>query len=458
MADTAITFILKLKGAAAFARDTDKADDSVGRFAKTMRRGLLPATVMLGGLGAAAKKVGDEASDLNESQNATNVVFGQSSKVISDFATGAAKEAGLSMRQVNELVTPIGASLQNYGFSADQAANNSVALSKRAADMASVFNTSVPEALEAIQSGLRGEADPLEKFGVGLNDAAVRAKAVKMGLAKIPSEVSDNAKQHARLALIMDQTSKFQGDFVRTSGEAANAAKINAAEQENLRAKLGQGVLPVMQMYQAVLSRVTGFVANHATATKVAVGVVAGLAAGVVAVNVVMKVAAAAQAAWTIATKAGTAAQWLFNAAMRANPVVKIVTVVLALGSALVVAYKNSETFRNIANGVFQKVAGAAAVVRNVIQQIIKKVQAAIDAVKDFGSTVKGWLPDAFGGGDPNRMSIAEWNASRAGAQQAQLAQLGVTVPPVNVQVDGKTVAKANAKQVNKAKARAGKK
>jgi hypothetical protein len=132
-------------------------------------------------------------------------------------------------------------------MSQQDAADESVNLAQRAADMASVFNTDVVTALEAIQAGLRGEADPLERFGVGLSEAAVNAKAVELGLAATTSEVDASAKAQARLALIFEQTDKFAGDFANTSDSVANRQRILSAEFENLKAAIGQGVLPVME-------------------------------------------------------------------------------------------------------------------------------------------------------------------------------------------------------------------
>lgn len=76
--------------------------------------------------------------------------------------------------------------------------------------------------------------------------------------------------------------------------------------------------------------------------------------------NAVKLASATRTRAIMLATKAWTAAQWLFNAAMTANPMGLIIVGLVALGAALVVAYKKSETFRNIVDGAFRKVKGAA--------------------------------------------------------------------------------------------------
>jgi TP901 family phage tail tape measure protein len=61
-----------------------------------------------------------------------------------------------------------------------------------------------------------------------------------------------------------------------------------------------------------------------------------------------------------VATKAWAAAQWVLNAALAANPIGIVVVGLVALGVALVLAYKHSETFRNIVQGSFRVVKAVA--------------------------------------------------------------------------------------------------
>jgi hypothetical protein len=339
-----------------------------------IRKGLVPAIAVLGAAGVAANRMANDAANLGESQNAVNVVFGKASRIVGSFAKGAARQAGLSMRQANEMIVPIGASLRNYGYSSKEAAKQSVALAKRAADMASVFNTSVPEALEAIQAGLRGEADPLEKFGVGLSAATVKAKAMSMGLVDAKGNISKHNEMLARNAVIMDQTNRYAGDFVRTSGEAANKARINAAEAENLSASYGNGLLPALKMLRSAMGYVNGLMARHTTTTKVLAGVIVGLAAAVVLINGVQKV-------WAASTL-------VLNAVLAANPIVLVVAALALLAVGLVLAWKHSEKFRAIVTGAFNGVKAAALWCANFVTETIP---AAFQAVKDW---VKAHWPE----------------------------------------------------------------
>lgn len=185
------------------------------------------------------------ASDLEESNNSIQKVFGDSADTLDDFGKVAANVAGLSQREFNQLATVTGSLLQNVGFSAEEAANKTIQLTTRAADMASVFNTDVGTALEAINSALKGEQDPIEQFGVKVNAAAVEAKALEMGLAATKGELDDNAKATAALELIMEQTANTAGDFAQTTDSLANSQRVAAARAENAAAKFGKAWTPI---------------------------------------------------------------------------------------------------------------------------------------------------------------------------------------------------------------------
>lgn len=67
----------------------------------------------------------------------------------------------------------------------------------------------------------------------------------------------------------------------------------------------------------------------------------------------------AANLAASTAAKAMAVAQWLLNAAVAAFPIILIVAGIAAFVAVLIVAYKKSETFRNIVNAAFSSVGGA---------------------------------------------------------------------------------------------------
>ena len=185
-------------------------------------------------------------SNLEESVNAVNVQFEEGSGVIKDFAQTASTSVGLSTAAYQQLSVTTGALLSNFISDNRAAAEETNNLTQRASDLASVFNTDVEEALVAVQAAIRGESEPIRRFGVLLDDASVRAKAVALGLAETTKEVDNQAKAQARLAIIYEQTDKVAGDFVNTQESLANQQKILSAEFENAQAEVGEALAPAL--------------------------------------------------------------------------------------------------------------------------------------------------------------------------------------------------------------------
>jgi hypothetical protein len=113
--------------------------------------------------------------------------------------------------------------------------------------MASVFNTTVPDALQATQAAIRGEMEPIRRFGVQLDDATIRAKAVELGLAATTKEVTQQEKGLAALELIYEKTNNTAGDFLNTSDSLANRQKVLAEQFEDTKAKVGEALAPAME-------------------------------------------------------------------------------------------------------------------------------------------------------------------------------------------------------------------
>lgn len=232
-------------------------DKSRGAFAG-VRGGVGQLSDSLGGLGKtiagafAVKKVGDfakatvtSASNLAEATNAANVVFKDGAGIIDAYGKNSARSVGLAESAFKQMSATTGSLLTGLGFDTQDAANETIGLTERAADLASVFNTDVSDSLFAIQAGLRGETEPLRRFGVQLSQAEIKAKAVALGLADGTGEISKNARAQAALALIYEQSNAVAGDFANTSEGLANQQRILTAEWEDAKAEIGQALIPV---------------------------------------------------------------------------------------------------------------------------------------------------------------------------------------------------------------------
>jgi len=187
------------------------------------------------------------ASNLNEAQNRVTVAFGEQADAIKKWASDSANRIGMSKREALEGAAAFGELMQATGSTAAEASKMSREMVDLAADIASIKNLRPEDALLKLQAGLTGEAEPLKRIGILVDDATVKTKAYEMGLAAAGSELSQQQKVQARYAVIMEQTSSMQGDFARTSDEVANSRRRMNATIEDSIAKIGSGLQPAFK-------------------------------------------------------------------------------------------------------------------------------------------------------------------------------------------------------------------
>lgn len=232
-----------MKRAEASAGGFDQKAGSLGdRLSNAGRNATMFASIPLA---AAMFKATDAASGLEQSVGGVESVFGDAADTVFAFGETADQAAGLSKKQVNEMAAVIGASLKGLGFDTDEAATKVIDLEKRAADMAATFGGSTEEAIQAVGSALRGETDPIERYGVSMKAADIEAKALAMGLDMTTDASAKKSKALASLQLIMDSTADAEGAFAREADTAAGSAARATAEVENAAASLGQQLLPL---------------------------------------------------------------------------------------------------------------------------------------------------------------------------------------------------------------------
>jgi hypothetical protein len=246
----AATLQLKITGD---ARDgikaLDDAEDRAGRFSGAMGKiglgaaaGLAVAGGALIGLG---KQAFDAASDLQQSTGSINAVFDDWAGSIEDSAKTASTAVGLSTSEYENMAAVIGSQLKNAGNDLGDTTEKTQALIATGADMAAVFGGTASDAVEALSSALKGEMDPIEKYGVSLNQAAIQSQLAADGNDKLTGAALKNAQSNAILELITKQTADTQGQWAAQSGTAAEAQQILGAKVDNIKAKLGEGLLPV---------------------------------------------------------------------------------------------------------------------------------------------------------------------------------------------------------------------
>ena len=232
-----------------------KAGELGGKLVDFGKKAALGIAAATAGAAVIAKGLIDSASDLEEVAAKTSVIFGDANDEVTKFAEGAAKTLGQSKTAALTAASTFGVFGKAAGLTGDDLGTFSTDLVALASDMASFANTSPEEAAEALGAALRGEAEPIRKYGVMLDDAALKAEALAMGIYDGKGPLTTQQKVLAAQAAIFKQTSDAQGDFARTSDGVANQQRILAAEFENVKASLGKALIPAF-------SAALGFITN----------------------------------------------------------------------------------------------------------------------------------------------------------------------------------------------------
>lgn len=234
------------KGLNIAEKDTKGLTSKIGKYSKAMAKSFALAGAAAG---AMAVKIGIDsvkaASDLNEEVSKAEIIFGDVADEIKAFSKTADVALGLTQKEALSAASTFATFGKASGLTGKDLSKFSKQATTLAADLGAFYNTNADEAITAIGAALRGESEPIRKFGVLLNDATLKAKAMEMGLYDGKGALDVQAKSLAAYEVILDQTTDAQGNFAATSDDLAGQQKILTAQIENLKAEMGKGLLPV---------------------------------------------------------------------------------------------------------------------------------------------------------------------------------------------------------------------
>lgn len=348
----------------------DKAKAASMTFKEGLNKASVAAGASLAAIGAGAKVCVDAAADLQQSVGGVETVFESSAGKMKQWSDNAAQAVGLSKNEYNEFATLVGSQLQNFGMSVDESADKTNELITLGADLSSMFGGTTADAVAALSAALKGEMDPIEKYGISLNDATLKAQAASMGLGDLYKSGDRNAKMQATLAAITAQSGKATGNFARESDTLQGQQQRMAAAFENTKATLGEALLPILTQVAAKLAEFATWVQQNTSWLVPLIGVIAAVAAVIITLN-------AAMTAYSAVATIVAIAQGSVNLAFL--PVIAVILAVVAVIALLVMNWDNV------------KAAGAAAA-----QWIADKWNAFMGWLAGIGASLKQWGIDTW--------------------------------------------------------------
>lgn len=276
------------------------------------------------------------AADMEDALGATEQIFGSAANEVKSWADNLESYYGIAESEALEYSNTMGAMLKNIGgLSEQEAAKTSAQLVELAGDLTAMFGGTTESAIQALTGALKGNTAMLDNYGMGVNEATIKLKAMQMGLIetgvsaaeserlmlnvekaqskyneavnkygsgsiqareaanklalaneKVEQAANDatgeltlEQKQAATLALIMEQTADAQGQAGREADGASGSMRALMTELKNLSTELGQVLIPIITPFIAKLRDLVGRFKNLSDEQKQNIVKWAGIAA-----------------------------------------------------------------------------------------------------------------------------------------------------------------------------------
>lgn len=199
-----------------------------------------------------------------ETANLFAVSFGDMTNDMDKFGRKIQEVSGISDILFRDQSARIFNLFSTLGIAQQEAMVMTQDLMSRGLDMSSLFNIDRNRMFDQLRSGLVGMIKPLRPYGVNLEIATVQQYAWANGIAETGEELTQAQKALARYLIIMDSTSKAQGDMERTIDTVANAQRRLSDMWVQFQSVGGQLVVPMLSAVLQLLIPTVTFITKVA--------------------------------------------------------------------------------------------------------------------------------------------------------------------------------------------------
>ncbi|MWV40127.1 phage tail tape measure protein [Natrialba sp. INN-245] len=337
----------------------------------------------LAGIAAASLKT---ASEVEEMESKFSEVFQSSADDVTEWADTHADEIGRSQHQLQEYAAGFGSLLDAMGASTDETAEMSQELTSLTADLASFENMSEQQVQSKLESALSGQGRAVRDFGVNLSAAREEQILMNEGIAESREEATQAELAQARLIAIQEDTATAAGDAARTSESFANQTRALKADISEMRAEIGQHLLPVATSLLDRVRGLTGWFADLSdTQQQLTVGLGAvALAAGplIAGFGTLLTLIPAMQAGWAAlaAVKLGAVVPAAAATVTALSPILAPLAAITAAVGALWYAWDNNlggiqDLTRDVASSIVGAIRPVISVLRDGVGEAVSTLQ-----------------------------------------------------------------------------------
>lgn len=243
-----------------------QAQKTVCGYLKTIS-GTLLASAGIAGVGMAYDTIKtktfeciEAASNMTETQGKVNQVFKSSTGTLMNWSKTSVKTMGLAQQTALDSAALYGDMATGMKIPQGKAAEMAMTLTKLGADMASFKNISNDMASTALKSIFTGETESLKGLGIVMTQAQLQEFAHSKGIKKKIKDMKESEMVMLRYNFVLSKTKNSQGDFIKTSMNAANQQRMYNEQIKEMQTRLGAIVLP---QYTQALQTLNSFLIQN---------------------------------------------------------------------------------------------------------------------------------------------------------------------------------------------------
>lgn len=401
---------------------SDKIDGLSSKFKKSLTAAVKVADAAIIGLGTAAINSYSEFEQL--AGGAAKIFDEISQTAILQDAKNAYKELSLSANQYLAVINDVGATFaatmgDEAGYEAAKTGLKAISdyasgTGKNVDELSQKF-TLITRSTSSYQSIADQFSGILPATSAGFLEQAQAAgilsdsytQLTEVPIAEYQEAVSKMLEQGvADLGLanntVMESETTISGSLAAMKAAADNFLVALVDDNTDVGESFQILASSVGSFLDNIIPKVWDFIGSLGPIGPLLAGITAALGAFQVALSISKVVGAAVAAfdAYRKANEGATVAQWLMNAAMNANPIVLIVTLIAGLVSALIVLWNTNDEFRKKVTAIWENIKN---VFVNAWESITQKWQEAVEffdglweGIKEVFATVGEFFSEVF--------------------------------------------------------------
>lgn len=226
----------------------------------------------VGAIGALTMK----GADWNAQVAGTDFLFKNLDKTVQSSINTNMKNAeaiGLTMQQYKDGATNISTYYKNMGMTTTEIEKMSSATMNLVADLGAVVDLPFDEALSRFKSGLMGNYEALDIFGISISASMLENSEFVKSLGKTWKQLSDNEKMLAVYNEIQRQGASATGLAKQEAGQFSMQMKLLGQEISETAGTIGETLLPILQpfltMVRDAFKSIRSWVEEHPKLTGV---------------------------------------------------------------------------------------------------------------------------------------------------------------------------------------------